>query len=161
MLETRAGYIGSSEVVEVWFDPQAMSFADLLAHAESHACADAVFATSAQQLASARAAVGTRARELAAPVRPDPESKYYLRQTALRHIAMTPAQAARVNAHVRGGDHLAFLSPRQRQWLASLADTETPDLPVAIDQPITDAWDALARRLASRQRSDRQKAKSR
>jgi hypothetical protein len=97
---TRAGFLAAREVVEVEFDPGAMSSGDLAARAASELGAD-------------RVREGSGRAEDA----PLSDRKYYLRRSPLRHVPMTATQAARVNAALAAGaDAGAFLSPRQRDF---------------------------------------------
>ena len=142
MVATRAGFLGQAEVVDVTFDPRVLPFKKLLTHARERTCADAVYTTSAAQLAAARALLGDRASTLSNDVRPDKEPKYYLLQTPWRALPMTELQATRINARVRTGGFDAILSPRQHAAWQTIKSKPQANWPIAIDQPITEAWSA-------------------
>lgn len=146
MLGTRAGWLGDAEVTEVWFDPERLSFADLLAHGQRSECAQAVWTTTAAQAQTARQALGERAQDLTTEPRPDREPKYYLLQTPLRALPMTSTQAARCNAELapgRDGKPERWLSPRQRELLAKIRSAPDQARPLAIDVPLPRAWAAF------------------
>jgi hypothetical protein len=141
--------VAAAEVVEVWFDPQQVTFTRLTERAKERACADAVHTTTDAQQAAARAIAGDRARRLTGEVRPDQESKYYLRQSPLRYVPMTELQAARVNAHVRAGSYAEFLSPRQQELLREVTAAPDAPWPVLVGEKIEDGWRAIARARAA------------
>ncbi len=121
ILSSRTGVLGGSEVVELRFDPDVISYSQLLAEAERRACANSVFAHSSSQLAAARAVFGAAVELRENGLRPASErdQKYYLRRSPLRQLELTPRQALRVNAALAAGlDPEAQLSPRQRERLA-------------------------------------------
>ncbi|MDX2199231.1 MAG: VPGUxxT family thioredoxin-like (seleno)protein, type 2 [Phycisphaerae bacterium] len=121
VFQTRPGFVGGAEVVEVEFDQRTIGYEALVDKARSLECATRVFARTESQLSSLRsmARAGklpestiTRSDE---PARPDKEPKYYLSKSPLRTVPITELQACRVNAAVaRNRDAMALLSPRQR-----------------------------------------------
>jgi hypothetical protein len=117
VLETRTGALGGSEVVEVRFDPDAVSYRALLRAARDRGCAERAFPSGERQLAEAREVFGdatTRARGTLREARA-PDQKYYLKRSRWKELALTPGQATRVNAAIgRGLDPTPLLSPRQR-----------------------------------------------
>lgn len=141
VIGTLPGFVSGQEVVEVEFDPSRLSYSDLLKHAKLAKCASKVFARSDEQLKVAREAVGqdvTRSDEL---VRPDKEPKYYLLQTSMRFLPMTPLQAARINSAIakgKGGDE--FLSPRQRALLHAIEANPNANWPVVVGKNLNLAW---------------------
>ena len=130
VVNTNSGWLRGQEVVRVAFDPAVLTFADLLTAAKTVHCADGIFATSAAQQQAAEG-LGFSVAELAPGERVRPakatDQRYYLRQTAWRHLPLTPLQATRMNAALRKKqDPRAFLSPRQQElWqqvTASVSD---------------------------------------
>ena len=139
MLATTAGWVGEVEVVEVEFDPRAVSYEMLLAHAIDRDCAVRVFTRSDEHQALASAAVAERAVRTEDPIRVVEDQKYYLSRTPLRYVPMTATQATRINADVKDAER--WLSPRQ--WaLRNAANLDRRGRPVLIDVPLTEAWDA-------------------
>lgn len=148
-MATTAGWLDGAEVVDVRFDPQVLPFAQLLEFAGRTGCDRRVWTTTPAQ-AEACVALGDRAGPLAAEPKPDGEPKYYLLRTIdLKHLPMTPAQAARTCALVaparRGGgsvpaDRLDFLSPRQRELAGLLRADPGPHWPLAGDRPFLEQW---------------------
>lgn len=144
MFATRAGWLDGHEVTEVWFDPAALPFAELLAHGLRRDCAQLVWTTTAAQAQAARLAIGARALELSAAPRADKEPKYYLLQTAWKHVPMTAAQATRCNAALAPGskdpDLARWLSPRQFALHGEVVAKEDAVWPVVVDVPLAEAW---------------------
>ncbi|MEZ6186225.1 MAG: VPGUxxT family thioredoxin-like (seleno)protein, type 2 [Planctomycetota bacterium] len=114
--ETKTGWLGGTEVVELTYDPQAIDYAKLLAQAQAMQCATQVFTHSAQQLTLARQAVGERAVPHPGSLRPTPgDDVDQLQHSPLRFVPMTRAQATKVNAALgRKQDPLPHLAPSQR-----------------------------------------------
>jgi len=143
---TMPGFLDGLEVVEVEFDPSRLPYDKLLSEAKSMKCASKVFARSDAQLSAAKKSVGDATVRSDEEFRPDKEPKYYLLQTPLRHVPMTPLQAARVNAAL--GRHESadpFLSPRQLALLAAIKSQPKTKWPLAIGQNITAAWEESSR----------------
>ena len=143
VVATRAAWVGKLEVVEVAFRPAVLSYSALLDHAIASQCDQAVFATGDEQLALARGRVGERARRLEGEPRvaKDSDQLYYLLQSPLRFLPLTPAQARQVNGALgTQGDPAAYLSPRQVALLASVerAYAEDPESFDGLERPAGD-----------------------
>jgi hypothetical protein len=123
VVSTRPGWHASGEVVEVEYDPRAVTL-------------DAL--TAAAKKAGARlVAKGDGER-----IRTD-DDKYYLSRTPLRFVPMTPLQATRVNARVGKGLSLdGWLSPSQRRLLEAVKKHPDADWPPAIGADFLAAWTA-------------------
>ena len=96
-MKTRQGWIGKEEVVKVWFDPKATTFGSLLNQTNTNPSSRHVWAPT--EVANAA-------------FRLDGEQKYYLLQSPLRDLALSEAQASRVNASLEG-DWKQYLAPSQ------------------------------------------------
>ncbi len=116
VVATRTGFLDGHEVVEVEFDPQRISYEDLVKHARKGKSADRVYARSDAQLTTAKNIVGSAASRNSKPIRPSyKDDRYRLRHTHWRYVPMTPAQATRANAALAAGrDPSSFFSPQQR-----------------------------------------------
>lgn len=121
---TESGWIGPHEVVTVTFDPELVSYPALLGHAKEHGCTNRVWATTDSQLGAAREALGDIAVPLGeTAIRPAKASDqlYYLRNSPLRFLPLTPLQARRVNgAMYLRKEPKAWLSPRQLELLKGI-----------------------------------------
>jgi hypothetical protein len=140
VIATRAGHLDGSEVVEVTYVPGVLAYTDLLEAAIRCDCAARVFAHDEAQLAAARRRLGERAAGSDARAREasDADQKWHLRRSALRHVPITPAQAARVNAELAAGrDPLVWLSPRQRELARRIetASRSEPRLLAGLEPP--------------------------
>jgi hypothetical protein len=110
--------------VTVRFDEKKLSYERLLGHAKEHGCTTKVWAATDAHLAAARKVVGDRATLLGkTSIRTAKESDqvYYLRNSPLRFLPITPLQARRVNgAMYLRNDIKPWLSPRQLELLAKV-----------------------------------------
>lgn len=132
VISTRTGWRGRSEVVEVEYDPQLISRAQLEAKAKQMSCAQPFSASS--------------------PFRATPrDDKYQIRRGPLRLLPMSPTQATRVNARVGRGVG-SLLSPRQRSLLALIEAHPQADWPVVLGRPLAEAW-AKSAAVAARLRA--------
>lgn len=108
----------------VRFDEEKLSYERLLGHAKKHGCTTKVWAATDAHLAAARKVVGDRATMLGrTSIRTAKESDqvYYLRNTPLRFLPITPLQARRVNgALYLRQDIKPWLSPRQLDLLSKV-----------------------------------------
>ena len=113
---TRVGWLDGREVVEVRFDPQVLSYEALVGIANGLRCADRVYATTEEQLATAAESVGERARlERGSPRDAKPsDRKFHLQRSPLNVVPLTPLQATRANGMLEAGEDVRqILSPRQ------------------------------------------------
>ncbi len=120
IVASRTGVLAGSEVVEVLFDPEVMTYERLLAEARRRGCADRVVAHTPAQLSLAREIFGGAARLDPGTLRParSDDQKHYLGRSALRDLELTPTQEVRVNAALAARlDPRAHLSPRQLERL--------------------------------------------
>lgn len=114
--------------MEVSFDPKVISRADLEKRGLA-GCATETFASGSA-------------------IRLVEDQKYYLRQTPLRFIPMSAAQAARVHASAQAGDAERWLSPRQMaaaEIVRAAPDAQWEDL---VGVPPADAWTRFRARAA-------------
>jgi len=111
---TSPGFLHGEEVVEVSFDPNVISYENIVETAEKMKCNRKIFTRDEKQQQSAQRVMGDRAVPTGDPVVLDQQPKYHLLHTRLRHVPLTPLQASRVNSAVWGRrDPEYFLSPRQ------------------------------------------------
>ena len=92
VISTKPGFANGSESVEVRYDPSIISFDELKNIADKNKCS----ITKSDKFKS------------------DSEPKYYLSQTDLKYVPMTPMQAARINSAISNKkDPAKLLSPTQ------------------------------------------------
>ena len=96
---TRSAWIDRHEVVTIEFLPEVVDYKTLLETAKEHGCASHAWATTDAQLEVARDLLGDKAATLEGEPRDAKESDqlYYLLNTSLRYLPLTPLQARRVN----------------------------------------------------------------
>ncbi len=144
VLATSPGFVGKEEVVEVTFNPAAITYDALIKKAISLKCADRVYTRNDDQHARATQWVSTNAVRSDEIARPDKQPKYYLAQTPYKFVPMTRLQAARVNAAIyEKQDPNQFLSPSQIRLLEVIEkapDRAWVDAVGAADLPA--AWSA-------------------
>jgi len=100
VLRTRAGWIGEREVVEVQFNSQLVSYADLLAKAAELECMDRVFTHDREQERVAKRTHRDRMESLTRAARAveTTEQWYHLRRHPLAHLPLSPVQCTKLNA---------------------------------------------------------------
>ena len=133
MLTTTAGWMGEVEVVEVEFDPLAVSYEALLERAIAGDCAINIFTRSDEHQVLAAQSIGERAIRSEDAIRVVEDQKYYLGRTPLKYLPMTETQATRINANVK--DAQRWLSPRQVRQLQDIKRNPR-SRPVLIDVPL-------------------------
>lgn len=135
VISTEAGFFDGREVVEATFDPQVVSYEALVSSAKAAGQADAVFARSDAQLNVAKKIVGRSTRADGAIRSSAKDTKYQIRNTALRFLPMTPAQATKVNASAGGrGDANQYLSAGQRALYAQIRANPKAGWPVVLGE---------------------------
>ncbi len=142
VVETRPGWIGKMEVVEVTYDPQVVALDALIAKAEKCDCALKVFTRSDAQQRVAKSKLGARAVRSDAALRLD-DDKYYTSRTLLAKLPMTPLQATLVNERLAAKkDPSDLLSPSQRALWRRLTKEPQRKWPKAIGVSFAKAWAA-------------------
>lgn len=114
VISTKPGFMGGYEVVELEFNPEIVSFEDLVKKGKLNNVASHIFTVNSGQSAVAKDIVGEGSVSPRSSFRADSKPKYYLSGTLYRYVPMTNLQIARVNASLgslRSPD--SFLSPRQ------------------------------------------------
>lgn len=114
IIATEPGFMNGHEVVQIEYDPDHISYSDLIKAGQKADCASHAFANDNRQQKAAQQILGAGKVGTTTSFRSDREPKYYLSRTVYRHIPMTPLQATRANALVgkrQSPDHL--FSPRQ------------------------------------------------
>ena len=117
--DTRSEWVGGKEVVRVTYNPKVIGYETLLKSAQQLKCASTVFAHDQNQLRSAKSFASDVQLLSESSGRRDAKAsdqKYYLRQTVLRHLPLTPLQSTKINAALHTqGDVAHLLSPRQQK----------------------------------------------
>lgn len=118
VVDSEPGFMGGSEVVSVTYNPEIISYEQLVTEANEHKAFDRIFTHSNEQKKAAESFVSTGKIKKAQQFRADSQPKYYLLHSPYRLIPMLPNQATRVNTAVGlGGDPNIFLSPKQLELL--------------------------------------------
>lgn len=118
VISTNPGFMKGYEVVKVEYDPDLISYNDLLNKAKHDQVADHVFVKDGIEKNVAENLVGKSSVSDISNFRPDSDPKHYLSQTIYRYIPMTSLQSSRVNAAIGSGRAPDdYLSPGQRELL--------------------------------------------
>lgn len=143
VVSTRPGFMGGMEVVEVEYDPNVLTYGDLIMSARADRVADTVFTNDGHESEIAAGILGDQSVKPISAFRPDRTPKYYLSNSLYRHVPMTKTQASRVNAFLsRRVLPDSVLSPRQLDILTMVKSSPDADWPdeATNAQDITTAW---------------------
>lgn len=114
VISTEPGFMGGYEVVALQYNPDIISYGELLKKAKSQNVVRHMFTVNSEQSSIAKAIVGDNKVSPKAAFRPDSRPKYYMSGTPYKYVPMTNTQTARVNAALGGlQSPNVFLSPRQ------------------------------------------------
>jgi len=133
VISTKPGFMGGYEVVELEFNPEIISFEDLLKKARSNNVASHVFAENQAQNTVAKDIAGEGYVSPRSSFRADSRPKYYLSGTLYKYVPMTNLQIARVNAalgSLQSPD--SFLSPRQLELYKYIQNHQELNWPNAL-----------------------------
>ncbi len=140
---TNPGFMEGHEVVEVEYDPDLISYSDLLRAARRDQVADHVFVNDEHQKDVAEKAVGETSVSETRNFRPDHDPKHYLSRTIYRYVPMTSLQASRVNAAIgSGGSPDKYLSPRQLELLTYVKNHPEINWQSTIGLDFSPAWES-------------------
>ena len=113
LVASEPGFMGHKEVVKVEYNPQVISYQEVLAYATEEDISSHVFVANDQQAMIANKQEAVEQTEQGT-FRPDHTPKYYLAQTDYRFVPMTHLQASKANAMIGNRQDPAVLfSPRQ------------------------------------------------
>ena len=147
MVKTREGHFKGREVVDVYFDPEKLSYEDLVNHAVKCGCATMVYTRTDEQQRIASGIVKKKAERTDQPSSQVKKSKHSLLGRLVRFVPMTEAQQCRLN--VAPGKLTDYLSPRQLELLSIIKAHPKAGWKFAISEDFATAW-ATAWRLADR-----------
>lgn len=145
-ITTKPGFVGNAEVVHVQYDPNVLSYEQLLNQARKMECASRVFTHNKQQQSIASRIAGDKAKPFDGAIRPDKTPKYYLANSFYKHLPMTETQATRVNGAIGAKrDPSQFLSPRQLSLLKVIKSNPSAAWATVVGTTdITKAWRAVS-----------------
>lgn len=115
--ETEAGFMDGKEVVRFTYNPNLTKYEDIIEIASKAKCADQAYTDDAKEKKTAESITKSKSSKTKA-YHSDKEPKYYLSNSKIQYVPMTPLQAARINTAL-GSNHsgLEVLSPRQKHIL--------------------------------------------
>ena len=114
VIATRSGFIQGREIVEVTYNHQVLTYAELLKEARRYDCTDRVYPVDAGQRKTALQLLeNSRVKELK-EFREDSTLKYYLSKSPYRFVPLTLYQQVLVNRALHDGENpRQYLSPQQ------------------------------------------------
>ncbi|MCK5392594.1 MAG: peptide-methionine (S)-S-oxide reductase [Deltaproteobacteria bacterium] len=132
VISTRPGFMGGREVVELEYNPDIISYGDLVKKARSQNVARHIFTENSEQSSIAKEIVGDSSVSTKSTFRADSRPKYYISGTSYKYVPMISTQIARVNAAIGAlQSPNIFLSPRQLelyQYIENHQDLNWPNL---------------------------------
>lgn len=141
VISTVPGFVGGREVVQLEYDPNTITFDELVTKASEQNCAQYVYTENESQKKIASKIVGTSRTASSGTFRMDREPKYYMSKTIYQYVPMTPLQATKANSLIGQGLRPdALLSPRQLALLKTLKDNKNAKHTSAIEKDFTTAW---------------------
>ena len=144
VVDSEPGFMGGSEVVSVTFDPNVVSYEDLVAQANKKNAFDRVFTHSVDQKQKAQNLVKSSNIRKGQSFRADGQPKYYLLHSPYRLIPMLPNQASRVNTAVGSRRNAnEFLSPKQLEILTYIKNNPNKGWENVYEKPFLAAWDQI------------------
>jgi len=144
VVDSEPGFMGGSEVVSVTFDPNVISYEQLVAQANKKNAFDRVFTHSGDQKETAQTLVKSSNIRKGQSFRADSQPKYYLLHSPYRLIPMLPNQASRVNTAVGSrGNANAYLSPKQLEILTYIKKNPNKGWENVYEKPFLAAWDQI------------------
>ena len=115
VISSKPGFVEGHEVVELEFNPEIVSYGELVKKAKSQNVARHVFTENSEQSSIAKEIVGNRPVSPKSSFSPDGRPKYYMSGTSYKYVPMTNTQIDRVNA-ATGGLQSPDFSCRQDNW---------------------------------------------
>lgn len=143
VISTKPGFMGGHEVVELEFNPDIISYGDLVNKAKSQNVARHIFTENTEQGSIAKEIVGEGSVSPKTTFRADSRPKYYLSGTSYKYVPMTNTQLARVNAAIGGlQSPNVFLSPRQIEIYNYIEDHQDLSWPnIVSSSDFNASWD--------------------
>lgn len=130
--DTRSGWRGNLEVVQVEFHPELVDYSELLKAAQSFECASKIYThNERQKKVASKTAAGKIVDVAADPKMRDAklsDQMYYVRHSILGRLPLTSRQATKINSALYlKKPYKDVLSPRQVELLKRLKDIHDAD----------------------------------
>ena len=130
VISTQTGWYNETEIVNVVFDPSAMTYRELVTDAIRSRCAATIYTrTAAQKNIAMKLVDGKKEKNKVVAVTKFPlgrlaeekDQKYYLKASPFSLLPLISAQEVRINSALGSRENaLDFLSPRQRELFVKL-----------------------------------------
>jgi len=144
VISTKPGFMNGHEVVEILYDPEVTSYAELISKANAEKVANHVFVKDNKQKDVVEKITAGSSISEKSTFRADDDPKHYLAHTFLKYVPMTQLQSARVNAAIaQGKSPEQLLSPSQLQLLEFIKKHPDLNWPNAVDSSdYVTAWNS-------------------
>lgn len=141
VVATKAGFMGGREVVQVAYNPDVISYEDLVQSAQKVRCNSHTYTENTSQKVIAEKVIGKNQVSNVSTFRPDREPKYYLGRTHYKYVPMTALQAARANSLIgQGFSPDKVLSSRQIEIAQTIKKQPNKNWKNVIDMDVVKAW---------------------
>jgi len=143
--------MGGHEVVELEYNPDIITYAELVKKAKAHNLARHAFTENTEQSSVAKSILGESYVSPKGTFRADSRPKYYMSGTLYKHVPMTKTQIARVNAALGGlQSPNVFLSPRQLEIYSYIEDHQDLNWPNLVsDSDFNSSWNRTLSMLSN------------
>ena len=138
--ETEAGFMGGKEVVRVKYNPELVSYSEILERANKLDCADAVFTNNNKEKNTAKKVLKSNPHSVQ-KYKADRSPKYYLSNTVFQYLPMTKLQSSRINTALgRNQSPLELLSPRQKIMLEHIQKNKSQSWMSVFNDDFNGTW---------------------
>lgn len=138
---TQAGFMGGKEVVHIEYNPEILTYDNLIEKAQKNQCANHIYTENKSQQIAAKEVVSSNKVSAKKQFRLAHDPKYYLSRTHYQYVPMTPLQASRANSLVGNRKSPeAVLSPEQIALANFIQQHPEKDWTSAIEQDFLTAW---------------------
>ncbi|MEM8909937.1 MAG: hypothetical protein AAGD05_18960, partial [Bacteroidota bacterium] len=132
VLSSTPGFMSGSEVVQVEYNPEILSYDQLAQMAAKQGCSDRIFVHSPAQKAIAEKQFDAHKIKALSDFRADREPQYYLSKSLYRYLPLLPIQASRINARIAQRAEVgSLLSPSQQVFIRHIQQHPNEDWKVA------------------------------
>lgn len=138
--ETEAGYMDGKEVVRFKYNPEAVSYEDIISEASKMKCADGAYTNDIEEANLADKVLKYNSNKEKS-YRQDRDPKYYIQNTDYQYLPMTAIQSQRVNTALGSRQNPdEFLSPRQLKLLKHIQEHRSQKWENTIGKNFIQEW---------------------
>ena len=121
VVASKPGFMNGGEVVEVQYDPEVISYKELVRQAKALDAFDRLLVKDERQRKDAQQFISKNKIQTVGKFRADNEPQYYLSKSLYRYLPLLPIQATKINAAIAAGaSPFNYLSPGQIKLLEQI-----------------------------------------